>query len=135
MRKTTNKRAVVTQKYYRLPRLSLACIIEHAVMFMVKSGQYLPFYYPVPRDTPNYYERILQPICLQEIREKISQFQYHTLASFFDDLDTMCRNAETYNGYDSVLSKLARTLVNKIKRLLDNEKEKIKILEEAIHKK
>nr|CDS33407.1 polybromo 1 [Hymenolepis microstoma] len=58
----------------------------------------LPFMrLPSKKMYPDYFRRIVNPICLAKIRRKIKRNEYHSLADVRSDLDRVFMNAQTYN--------------------------------------
>ena len=47
---------------------------------------------------PSYYQIIQQPMCFDQIREKLAQQQYRTLRGFQDDLELIFKNARWVGG-------------------------------------
>ena len=89
-----------------------------------------------------YYDFIKNPICLNDIREKISSYQYKTADELLADLDLMVSNCVLFNGTNSILAQNAVALVKILrdnlfheKTHLGKEKDVVKILEDACKKK
>ncbi len=155
-------------KNYRLPHVSLAARFEKEVMYIWRDKRAYVFRYPVlthslahspthpllltyslthsppqvPATVEKYYDFIKNPICLNDIREKISSYQYKTADELLADLDLMVSNCVLFNGANSVLAQNAVALVKILrdnlfheKTHLGKEKDVIKILEDACKKK
>jgi len=56
------------------------------------------FLNPVPKDDyPDYYEKIKNPICLKDMKDKQENGLYTDLDDIYDDYRTLITNAQTYN--------------------------------------
>ena len=135
-------RGVGMMKNYRLPHVSLAARFEKEVMYIWRDKRAYVFRYPVPTTIEKYYDFIKNPICLNDIREKISSYQYNTADEVLADLDLMVNNCVIFNGANSVLAKNVIALVKIFrdnlfheKTHLGKDKDVIKILEDACKKK
>jgi len=64
---------------------------------------------------PEYYKVIADPVDLKMIACKIQESEYSSLNELDDDLQTMCRNAMTFNEPGSVIYKDARSITKIIK--------------------
>ena len=58
---------------------------------------------PSREDYPDYYEAIKNPLCLNEIVEKINSEAYQNLAQFVSEYDLIFQNAMTYNVEGSLV--------------------------------
>ena len=67
---------------------------------------------------PDYTKFVKQPISLQEIRDNIMDFSYHTVEAFVNDLKLMVSNSSTYNGPQMVITQNARKLYEEAVRRL-----------------
>jgi len=56
---------------------------------------------PSRREIPDYYEVIERPMDLNRIKKKIKDGRYSSLKEISDDIDLLCRNAQTYNTDES----------------------------------
>ena len=83
----------------RLPRVAFAARLEKELMELWRMKHAIHFIKPVnPMEVYGYYEKIEQPICLSEIRDKIAQYKYDTANAMLEDVRLMARNSETFNG-------------------------------------
>jgi len=130
---------------YRLPHVIFAALLEKELMSLYgnkASKELHALWMPVPRDTIGYAEKIKQPICLQDIRENIASFKYHSLAGFLADFDLLVINSQIFNGINDPLTKKAMDIRRKVERglLIDRNtlgiaKCQVKNLEEQIKTK
>uniref|UniRef100_A0A1I7S1Y9 Protein polybromo-1 n=1 Tax=Bursaphelenchus xylophilus TaxID=6326 RepID=A0A1I7S1Y9_BURXY len=65
---------------------------------------------PSPKDFPEYYEAIKNPIDLTQIKHRIQNGDYKVSDEFMDDIRLMCRNARHFNEPGSQIYKDANTL-------------------------
>jgi hypothetical protein len=140
--RTTKRGNVAVSKKSRLPRVELAARFEKEIFDLWDMKKAHIFRFPVSKEITRYYEVITRPICLMDIREKISEYKYSTAKELLDDVTLMAENAELFNGKASDIAKNGWKLVNKLKRGLAHDREHfgvegdtIRILEEAIQKK
>jgi len=56
---------------------------------------------PNKRDYPDYYQLIIQPISISQIKKRVKEGYYKTVQQYRDDWRLMFRNARTYNQEDS----------------------------------
>ena len=63
-------RAAPSTKTYRLPHVALAARFEKEIIGLWNSRFAGAFQYPVPRTIRGYYEKIRNPICLLDIRNR-----------------------------------------------------------------
>lgn len=52
---------------------------------------------------PDYYQLILKPICMDQIKKKINRKEYQSTKAFKNDVLQMCNNCRTYNEDQSLL--------------------------------
>ncbi len=146
-KKTTSSRrsasGVASNINYRLPRVSLAARLENELMVLWNTKHAWYFYVPVDTDAlPNYRDIVRQPICLTEIRAKIANYEYETAQAMYEDVALMARNADMFNGPKHQITITANKLLAKLRASLDHdrnllgdEKDAIRLMEEAIVKK
>ncbi|KAL5342964.1 SNF2 family N-terminal domain-containing protein [Aspergillus crustosus] len=58
---------------------------------------------PPKSQYPDYYMIIQNPIAMDMIRKKINREDYQNLREFWNDVQTLCKNARTYNEDGSIL--------------------------------
>lgn len=58
---------------------------------------------PSQQDYPDYYEMIKNPLCLNQVADKIDSHQYSSLADLINDYETIFKNAMTYNVEGSIV--------------------------------
>ena len=63
------------------------------------------------KDAPNYYEMILQPIDLTQMKNKAKRLEYLSKNQFLSDFYLLRANAQTYNGQFAHITKQAYDLV------------------------
>ncbi|MCO5592483.1 hypothetical protein L7F22_046486 [Adiantum nelumboides] len=92
------------QALHAFMRMLLKAIVEHADAW--------PFKDPVdPREVPDYYDIIKDPIDLKTIAKRLeSEMYYLTLDMFSADLKRMFANARTYNSPETIYFKCANRL-------------------------
>lgn len=54
-------------------------------------------------DYPDYYQLIVRPICMNQIKRKINRKEYTSLKTFKEDIALLCKNCKTYNEDSSLL--------------------------------
>jgi chromatin structure-remodeling complex subunit RSC1/2 len=79
---------------------------------------------PDPRDYPDYYKAIAQPISLDEIKKKIKQRKYKDVDPFVQDMKLMIANAKYYNDESSLVYKNTLLLEKYFVKLLEAEMKK-----------
>mmetsp|Transcript_45235 Transcript_45235/g.79006 ORF Transcript_45235/g.79006 Transcript_45235/m.79006 type:complete len:1418 (-) Transcript_45235:87-4340(-) len=139
----SSKRSIGTVINNRVPRISFAVRLEEEVMKIWNNKHSIPFRVPVNAfDAPGYYQRVTDPICLTDIREKIVSYQYETAAALLEDFARMVRNSEIYNGTAHYVTTAANKLLNMLQINLRHDREhlgaehdSIGIMEEAIRRK
>ncbi len=126
---------------YRAPRISFAAKLESIIMQVASANYAIAFRQPVPRNTPGYYERVTNPICLDDVREKIASYQYDSTQPLLDDLEQMVNNSILYNGANHPITKNAKKVKELAKSLLEHDRttlgaehDMIGILQEIIRK-
>ncbi|KAI5077371.1 hypothetical protein GOP47_0007195 [Adiantum capillus-veneris] len=92
------------QALHAFMRILLKAVVEHADAW--------PFKDPVdPREVPDYYDIIKDPIDLKTISKRLeSEMYYLTLDMFSADMKRMFANARTYNSPDTIYFKCANRL-------------------------
>ncbi|MCO5602205.1 hypothetical protein L7F22_056333 [Adiantum nelumboides] len=92
------------QALHAFMRMLLKAVVEHADAW--------PFKDPVdPREVPDYYDIIKDPIDLKTIAKRLeSEMYYLTLDMFSADLKRMFANARTYNSPETIYFKCANRL-------------------------
>uniref|UniRef100_A0A673MT31 Protein polybromo-1 n=1 Tax=Sinocyclocheilus rhinocerous TaxID=307959 RepID=A0A673MT31_9TELE len=65
---------------------------------------------PARREYPDYYHQIKNPICLQQIRDKMKNGDYERVEQIETDLTLMFENAKRYNMPNSTIYKRAQRL-------------------------
>eukprot|EP01007_Sphenomonas_quadrangularis_P000517 NODE_135_length_2032_cov_270.275340_g102_i0.p1 GENE.NODE_135_length_2032_cov_270.275340_g102_i0~~NODE_135_length_2032_cov_270.275340_g102_i0.p1 ORF type:complete len:618 (+),score=44.83 NODE_135_length_2032_cov_270.275340_g102_i0:23-1855(+) len=140
--KSAKRSSHVTPLSYRLPRVSLAVRLEKELLSLWMSKNASFFWFPVNRLEPGYYEKIQNPICMKDIREKIASFQYETANAMIKDVELMANNASLFNGAKSIFAVTAYKLLDQLKTSINHEqvhfgidKDTIRLMEEAIKKK
>eukprot|EP01038_Epipyxis_sp_PR26KG_P009931 gene9931-13360_t len=134
---------VNTTGFHRIPRVLLAARFEREIMDLWNLPMAEPFRNPIDRiSLPQYYEKIQQPICLLDMRNKIANLKYETADALKSDFNLMVRNAEQFNGVGSPIAQAANKLLVKLQQSLVHERKHFGVdndsilkLEEAIHKK
>ncbi|RKP21012.1 Bromodomain-containing protein, partial [Rozella allomycis CSF55] len=65
---------------------------------------------PSRKHYPDYYDIIKEPICLNEIKEKIMNCEFETFGQFSEKVMQMFENATIYNDSSSIVHKNALNL-------------------------
>lgn len=140
--KSARKRANIKNVNYRLPLVELSAKFEKEILEIIANKKAPMFHYPVSDSIAGYYDMITHPICLMDILAKSRQFQYSTRREFLNDMHLMARNAETFNGSVSEITKNAWFLYKRLERAVNHEKNHFgeegdvyRLLEEAISKR
>ncbi|XP_014677427.1 PREDICTED: uncharacterized protein LOC106817282 isoform X2 [Priapulus caudatus] len=68
------------------------------------------FTLPSRKRNADFYEKIKDPICLNQIENKIMTGHYKTIAMFDQDMYKLFRNAQKYHGEDSAISRAVSRL-------------------------
>jgi hypothetical protein len=81
------------------------------------------FRYPVnPEQVPDYYKVIKNPRDLEAIRTRLEQDQYATVALWEHDIDLVWSNAERFNGPDHPITRVAKAMSARYRKLKVNLK-------------
>jgi len=120
----------------RVPRISLAVRLEEELMEVWKHGVAGLFQHPVTNVFG--YENKLQahglyPICLEDIRKKITTYQYETAAEMEADMDRIVRNTECFNGKSNMITRNAVKLQTYLKTNLQHDRKILGENMDAIH--
>jgi len=95
-------------------------------------GSY-PFHNPVNRKVQkNYYEMIQSPIDLSTMLKRVKEHRYQTRAEFEADVELMAANCEQFNGPNSILTLIARRLLEVCRTSLDEQADTIRHLEDNV---
>ncbi|KAM3449505.1 hypothetical protein MY5147_009729 [Beauveria neobassiana] len=73
---------------------------------------------------PDYYQTILNPIALDNIKKKAKRKKYNSVDRFLDDMNMMFENAKAYNEDQSEVYKAAAELQKETQTLAEQEKAK-----------
>ncbi|RZC92720.1 hypothetical protein C5167_011803 [Papaver somniferum] len=95
-------------------RQSLITFMRTLLKMMHDHPDAWPFKEPVdPRDVPDYYDVIKDPMDLRTMSKRLESEQYYlTLEMFIADVKRMCANARTYNSPETIYYKCATRLEN-----------------------
>jgi hypothetical protein len=116
------QRCISKQRNSRLPHVLLASNLEmiwHSI-FVKKDASWFRFPVDLTR-YPDYTRYVQQPMSLQDIREKIVSYSYHTVEAFVNDLKLIVSNCAKYNREDNKLTQIAAKLVDNAIQLLAAE--------------
>ncbi|KAH7285928.1 hypothetical protein KP509_33G051500 [Ceratopteris richardii] len=93
-------------------RQALHVFLRTVLKAVFEHGDAWPFKDPVdPREVPDYYDIIKDPIDLKTISKRLeSEMYYLTLEMFSADMKRMFANARTYNSPDTIYYKCANRL-------------------------
>ena len=83
---------------------------------------------------PGYLDVIKSPMCLEQMREKVKNFEYKTKADFLSDMELIVNNCGLYNGDLHSITMAAKILFGKCESYLEEVSGKIRIAEEDILK-
>ena len=117
---TYSQRSTVSQlRHPRLPHVLLAANQEMILCSIWNKKISAPFRAPVDLKLyPDYAKVVEQPICLQDIRDKIAAFSYHTMEGFVNDLKLMVSNSVLYSGDKAPITMTAKKLYEEAIRKL-----------------
>lgn len=122
-----------TQKVKGSPDYDLNEILGKILNRFIDDAIFSPFVLPItPEMVPDYHIRIMNPICLQQVQERISNFRYRSKQRFLEDINLLVSNCKAYNGDMSPLTANANKLALQINALVQLEIAKLNRLEMAI---
>jgi hypothetical protein len=116
---TYSQRSTVSQqRHLRLPHVLLAANLEIILCSIWNKKIASLFRAPVDLVAyPDYSDFVKQPISLQEIRDKIVNFSYHTVEAFVNDLKLMVSNSSLYNREGPITQNARKLCDEAIRRL------------------
>jgi transcription initiation factor TFIID subunit 1 len=114
----------------RLPHVIFSTRLEKIRMDVERFPSSGPFLRPVDRRKfPEYYEKIVDPIDLQTIRDKNQKFQFKSADAFLKDFLLMKNNAEKFNGLNHPLAQEANRIYDYVKHTIDAHREELNQME------
>ncbi|KAL5109890.1 Transcription initiation factor TFIID subunit 1 [Taenia crassiceps] len=114
----------------------LGFLLQKAVDAMRGVENSRAFHFPVEkRRYPDYYKAIVQPMDLSTLEKLIKDNRYHSREEFFNDADLILSNCRQYNGDESVLTRIARKMLDVARSTLDEMAETIETIEENIRQR
>uniref|UniRef100_A0A0R3X8A0 Bromo domain-containing protein n=1 Tax=Hydatigena taeniaeformis TaxID=6205 RepID=A0A0R3X8A0_HYDTA len=114
----------------------LGFLLQKAVDAMRGVENSRAFHFPVEkRRYPDYYKAIAQPMDLSTLEKLIKDNRYHSREEFFNDADLILSNCRQYNGDESVLTGIARKMLDVARCTLDEMAETIETIEENIRQR
>ncbi|CUT98613.1 transcription initiation factor TFIID subunit 1 [Echinococcus multilocularis] len=114
----------------------LGFLLQKAVDAMRGVENSRAFHFPVEkRRYPDYYKAIVQPMDLSTLEKLIKDNRYHSREEFFNDADLIFSNCRQYNGDESVLTRIARKMLDVAHSTLDEMAETIETIEENIRQR
>ncbi|KAJ3276830.1 hypothetical protein HDV01_002885 [Terramyces sp. JEL0728] len=117
------------------PECDLAEMLEKIVNDLIDIPEAASFLCPVSQfNVPDYYDIVKNPICLEQIRDKVRNFQYQSAQAFFQDVQHVYSNCNLYNGPAHPLTAIAKNMVSKVEVGLQDDVEKYTFLEQEIAK-
>ena len=79
----------------------------------------------------DYYFKIKNPICLEDIKAKTKRQNYGSIHDFRSDIELLRHNAELYNGFEHWISKIARDIEQHALTQLNDNQEELQVAEAA----
>ncbi|KAL5968160.1 Transcription initiation factor TFIID subunit 1 [Taenia solium] len=114
----------------------LGFLLQKAVDAMRGVENSRAFHFPVEkRRYPDYYKAIVQPMDLSTLEKLIKDNRYHSREEFFNDADLILSNCRQYNGDESVLTRIARKMLDVAHSTLDEVADTIETIEENIRQR
>jgi len=139
-RRERGSAAAVVDMNARLPKVQFASRLDEIVMEQWRSKKAIVFRERVPKTVVAYYQKIENPICLRDVRNKIGNFEYTTVRAFMDDIELLATNAKTFNGPNHKISKDGESILKAIRADINHDKDhglpdKLRLLEDCIKAK
>lgn len=86
--------------------------IRTVLTYFKRDKKYKQFVDPVDEEeVKDYYEIIKNPICLNQMHDKVDNGEYQTVEAFMDDIDLLVANAKEYNPNNTAGRNIIRTAV------------------------
>lgn len=105
-------------------------LMEGILDKLQKKDTYGAFSEPVdPKQLPDYYDIIKDPMDFGTMRTRIASGYYTSLEPFQGDIFTICRNAMRYNARDTIYYRQARSIHDAARRILESLKANRFVLE------
>ncbi|XP_044006030.1 transcription initiation factor TFIID subunit 1-like [Aphidius gifuensis] len=116
------------------PVVVMTTIFENILQNIQKLSYVTPFILPVTiRQAPDYHIKIMKPMDLQKIRDKLRQTKYKHRKEFLDDFIQIYENSKIYNGENHELTIAAQKMMELCADKIIEEEEKLMILEREIN--
>ena len=97
-------------------------VVEEIVHEVMKHDPANVFRYKVDKKLAlGYYDRIKQPICLEDMHKKAKRQEYTSIAMFKEDMSLMRSNAQQFNGAESDIAQLALKLEEAAQTSMESE--------------
>ena len=97
-------------------QVALTYILTSILNDKIKSmSESWPFLKPVnKKQVKDYYNKIKNPMDLEQIGKKVAAHKYHNRQEFLRDIEQILKNCITYNGKESVYTKKAEAIFNTV---------------------
>ncbi len=82
---------------------------------------------PPRSTTPEYYDAVSKPICLDQISQKVQQGLYASRREFIEDFSLLYRNVCAFRGRNSDLAREAADIVRKVQLALRKFREHLRL--------
>lgn len=115
-------------------QVALTFILNSILNDKIKSmSESWPFLKPVnKKQVKDYYNKIKNPMDLEQICKKVTAHKYHNRLDFQKDIEQILQNCITYNGKDSVYTKKAEAIYNTVVSQLNDYGDHLDQLERNI---
>ncbi|KAJ8028294.1 Transcription initiation factor TFIID subunit 1 [Holothuria leucospilota] len=116
------------------PLVTLGTMLETILGGIRQLPYTAPFHTPVnPKQVPDYYRIVNNPMDLQTIRERIRKRQYKSRDEFKADIEAIVGNSTLYNGAKSPLTMIAQNMLSFCEKKMTEKGDKFARLEKAIN--
>ncbi|KAJ3316030.1 hypothetical protein HDV04_000239 [Boothiomyces sp. JEL0838] len=117
------------------PECDLAELLAKLLNDLIVIPEAAPFLVPVSQfNFPDYYDIVKNPICLEQIRDKVKNFHFQSAQRFLDDVKLLYSNCNLYNGPAHPLTTIAKNMANQVETAIQNDIEKFTAVEQEITK-
>uniref|UniRef100_A0A1I7T0N1 Tat-binding homolog 7 n=1 Tax=Caenorhabditis tropicalis TaxID=1561998 RepID=A0A1I7T0N1_9PELO len=108
-------------KMYTALQRQMRMFFKERLSRLMRDRRFVEFVEPVdPDEAEDYYEIIDNPICMQDIMEKLNKCEYNHADKFIADLILIQSNALEYNPSNTKDGKLIRQMANTLRDAIDD---------------
>ncbi|KAI6202978.1 Transcription initiation factor TFIID subunit 1 [Aphelenchoides besseyi] len=116
------------------PRVSMSSILLDIFNELKSVNGVDPLMKPVnSKVVPDYYKIIKNPMDLQQVRNRINEYQYELRSQFLADLSLIVNNSEVYNGVTHPITVAAKTTCEIALRMIKEHESRLIDIEKAIN--